>query len=53
LARRIADFLEHDGILLSKLNEGAHHISVNPRRLREVGEILNGTWPRAGELDRL
>ena len=53
LARRIVEFLEHDGILLTKYNEGAHHISVNPRRLREVGEIVSGTWGRAGELDRL
>ncbi len=53
LARRVAEFLEHDGILLPKLNEGAHHISVNPRRLREVGEIVCGTWPRGDELDRV
>ena len=53
LARRIVDLFEHDGILLTKMNEGAHHVSVNPRRLREVGEIVSGTWARAGELDRL
>ena len=53
VSRRIVEFLEHDGILLTKYNEGAHHVSVNPRRLREVGEIVNGTWSRAAELDRL
>ncbi|MBI5491113.1 MAG: cold shock domain-containing protein [Deltaproteobacteria bacterium] len=53
LARRIVEFLEHDGILLTKYNEGAHHVSVNPRRLREVGEIVSGTWTRGDELDRL
>ncbi len=53
LARRITDLFEHDGILIFKLNEGAHHVSVNPRRLREVGEIINGTWARSEELGRL
>ncbi|MBI5488812.1 MAG: cold shock domain-containing protein [Deltaproteobacteria bacterium] len=53
LARRILDFFEHEGILLTKYNEGAHHVSVNPRRLREVGEIVSGTWARAEELERL
>ncbi|MBI5489100.1 MAG: hypothetical protein HY905_17325 [Deltaproteobacteria bacterium] len=52
VARRIVDFLEHEGILLTKYNEGAHHVSVNPRHLREVGEIVSGTWGRAGELER-
>jgi hypothetical protein len=53
LARRVTEFLERDGILIFKLNEGAHHVSVNPRRLRDVGQIINGTWGRTGELERL
>jgi hypothetical protein len=51
-ARRITDLVEHDGILIFKLNEGAHHVSVNPRRLREVGEIINGTCARGEESER-
>jgi hypothetical protein len=51
VARRIVEFLERDGILITKYNEGAHHVSVNPRRLREVGEIIGGTWVRMTEFD--
>jgi hypothetical protein len=51
LARSVAEWLEKDGILMPKLNEGSHHISINPRRLRDVGQIVDGTWDRSAELD--
>jgi cold shock CspA family protein len=53
LARRVAEYLEKEGFFIPKLNEGSHHVSVNPRRLREVGEILAGTWARSAEFDEL
>lgn len=51
VARRVAEWLEKDGILMPKLNEGSHHISINPRRLRDVGQIVDGTWERGADLD--
>lgn len=51
LARRVAEWLEKDGILLPKLNEGSHHISINPRRLRDVGQIIEAAWERGADLD--
>ena len=33
IARRVAEWLEKDGIFIPKNNEGSHHISINPRRL--------------------
>ncbi len=53
VARRIVEFFERDGLLITKYNEGAHHVSVNPRRLREVGEIIGRTWSRMAEIDAL
>ena len=53
LARRVAEWLEKEGIFIPKLNEGAHHISINPRRLREVGQIIDGTWDRRASLDAI
>lgn len=32
------------GILLPKQNEGARHASINPRKLRDVHEIIAGRW---------
>ncbi len=52
-ARVVAEFLEKEGILMPKLNEGSHHISIDPRRLRDVGEIVDGTWSRIALLERL
>ncbi|MBN1774740.1 MAG: hypothetical protein JXB32_26010 [Deltaproteobacteria bacterium] len=53
LARRVADYLEKERILLPKQNEGSHHVSVNPRRLPDVGRIIEGTWERMDEIDAL
>ena len=53
VARLVALWLEKDHIFIPKLNEGSHHISINPRRLRDVGQIIDGTWERRGELDVL
>jgi len=50
IARRVADWLEKDGIFIPKNNEGSHHISINPRRLRDVGAIIEGRWERMGEI---
>ena len=51
-ARRGAEWMERDGIFMPKNNEGSHHISINPRRLRDVREIIEGTWARREELER-
>ncbi len=51
-ARLVAEWLERDGIFLSKDNEHSHHISINPRRLRDVHEIIEGSWGRRDELRR-
>lgn len=53
IARRIAEWMEKDGIFIPKNNEGSHHISINPRRLRDVSAIIDGTWPRRDELERV
>jgi hypothetical protein len=53
IARRVAEWLEKEGIFMPKLNEGSHHISINPRRLREVGQIIEGTWERKSQFDAI
>ena len=53
MARRVAEWLEKVGIFIPKLNEGSHHISINPRRLREVGQIIDGTWADKDAFDQL
>lgn len=53
IARRVAEWLEKEGIFMPKLNEGSHHISINPRRLREVGQIIEGTWERKSQFDEI
>ena len=52
-AKRVADFLERDGIFMPKINEGARQVSINPRRLTDVGRIIDGTWDRAEVLNDL
>lgn len=49
LAQQALEWLTRDGILMSKLNEGSQHTSINPRRLADVGAIIRGEWPRASE----
>ncbi|MCK9464118.1 MAG: hypothetical protein M0R80_31245, partial [Proteobacteria bacterium] len=41
VARRVVDRLLVMGILRKKLNEGAFHVYIDPRRLREVWAIIN------------
>jgi hypothetical protein len=41
LARDLVERFQREGLLLSKVSEGAAHVSINPRKLREVGAILS------------
>jgi hypothetical protein len=41
VARRVVDRLLIMGILRKKLNEGAFHVYIDPRKLREVWAIIN------------
>jgi len=41
VARKVIDRLLVMGILRKKLNEGAFHVYIDPRRLREVWAIIN------------
>jgi hypothetical protein len=41
IARKVIDRLLVLGILRKKLNEGAFHVYIDPRRLREVWAIIN------------
>jgi cold shock CspA family protein len=47
LASRVMQHLVKIGILLDKLNEGSPNVSINPRRLQDVGRIIEGTWEGA------
>jgi hypothetical protein len=44
LAKEVQEYLTSIGILLYKNNEGADHVSINPRRLKEVWQIIRGEW---------
>ena len=44
VAKEIQEYLTSMGILRYKLNEGADHVSIEPRRLKEVWQIIRGEW---------
>jgi hypothetical protein len=48
VARKVVDRLLVMGILRKKLNEGAFHVYIDPRRLREVWAIINLEWRDEG-----
>lgn len=51
-ARAVAEWLVKEEILVPKMNMGSLHVSINPRRLRDVGAIIEGWWERTGEMPR-
>lgn len=45
LAKKLAEKMVSDGLLLSKISTGEKHISINPERTKEVIEIVEKAFP--------
>ena len=49
LAKKRARKMIADGLIVSKISTGEEHISINPRRVSEVIEIVENVFPELKE----